>query len=226
MRRLTIGFTVVVLVLLFASVASAVPPGFCDGDRVHPACPPPDPSSTTTTEPTTTTTAPPLPACPTGTFTIEGIRRTTFECLWSPVNNGSEVGTVTIYNPPEGGIPRPPTLFVRDDGPGDICIFEYQWETQNGPEYVESFNLFYDEVPEPTPSDPDVLDYSPWLGNSYWDFIRQDGMEPGTHWCAPQDFVLDGIREDNNGGALTLTVMFDAKRGGSLDITLFPENSP
>lgn len=50
-------------------------------------------------------------------------------------------------------------------------------------------------------------------------------MEPGTHWCATQDPVLWSIREDNNGGALTLTVMFDAKRGGSLDITLFPENS-
>ena len=215
MRRLTIGLTVVVLVLLFASVASAVPPGFCDDKPAHPQC-------TTTTEPssTTTTTEPPPDACPTGTFTIDGMRRTTFECLWNPVNNGSAVGTVTIYNPPEGGIPRPPTLFVRDDAPGDICVFEYQWETQNGPEYVASFDLYYASVPT-----GEGFDYSPWLGRSYWDFIRQDGMEPGTHWCAPQDPVLWSIREDNNGGALVLTVMFDAKRGGSLDITLFPENS-
>ena len=222
MRRLTIGFTVFVLVLLFASVAGAVPPGFCDDPdhQEHPQC-------TTTTEPpsttTTTTTEQPPDPCPTGTFTIEGIRRTTFECLWRPANNGADIGTVTIYNPPEGGIPRPPTLFVRDDAPGDICLYEYQWANQSGPEYVESFDLYYSEVPETDL--PDVLDYSAWLGHSYWDFVRQNGMEPGTHWCAPQDYVLDGIRDDNNGGALVLTVMFDAKRGGSLDITLFPENS-
>jgi hypothetical protein len=116
-------------------------------------------------------------------------------------------------------------LFVRDDTPGDICIFEYQWENQNGPEYVESFDLFYATVPPPPPDDPELWDYSPWLGQSYWNFERQEGMEPGTHWCAPQDPVLWSIREDNNGGVLHFMVSFNAKKGGSMDITLFPENS-
>ena len=104
-------------------------------------------------------------------------------------------------------------------------MLEQEWETQNGPEYVASFDLYYGDIPLPSPGEPDVLDYNGWLGHSYWDFVREAGMEPGTHWCAPQDPVLWNIREDNNGGALIVTVSFDAKRGGSLDITLFPENS-
>ena len=211
MRRFTIAFTVAVMVLLVASVAGAAPPS-CSDNPDHPQC------ITTTPEPT-------LQACPTGTWTVNGIRRTTFECLWKPAfEEGAEVATVTISNI-DGGVRRPPILFVRDDAPGDLCVLEQAWETQNGPEYVASFDLFYDEVPVPTPQDPDVLDYRAWSGWSYWDFVWQEGMEPGTHWCPPQDPVLWNIREDNNGGALTLTVMFDAKRGGSLDIALFPENS-
>jgi hypothetical protein len=215
MRHILIAFLAVVLALVFAAPAGADKPDCTDPDSTHPTCQ----DDGDDEEPT-------LEACPTGTFTVPGIRQTDFECLWKPAFvAGQEVATVTINNPPEGGIPRPPTLFVRDDGPGDICIFEYQWENQDGPEYVESFDLVYNEVPVPTPDDPDVLDYSAWLGQSYWDFIKQEGMEPGTHWCAPQDPILWNIREDNNGGALLLTVTFDAKRGGSLDITLFPENS-
>jgi hypothetical protein len=108
-----------------------------------------------------------------------------------------------------------------------LTLNKTDWDKpRTGPDYVASFDLVYGDVPVPTPGDRDVLDYSAWLGNSYWDFVWQEGMEPGTHWCAPQDFVLSTIREDNNGGALLLTVSFNAKKGGSLDITLSPGNSP
>jgi hypothetical protein len=211
------------MVLLFASVAGAVPSDVCDKNPDHPQC-----ATTTTTEPTTTTTEPALPACPTGTWTISGKAQTGFECLWIPTNDGSSIARVAITNI-QGAIPGPPTVFVRDDSPGDICLLtqnKTDWdEPNNGPDYVASFDLFYDEVPVPSPGDPDVLDYSDWLVQSYWDFVWQEGMEVGTHWCAPQDPVLWSIREDNNGGALIVTVSFNAKKGGSLDITLFPENS-
>lgn len=53
MRRFIFGLVVVFTLLLVASVASAVPPGFCDDKPDHPQCQDPPPSSTTTT----TTTA-------------------------------------------------------------------------------------------------------------------------------------------------------------------------
>jgi hypothetical protein len=154
-------------------------------------------------------------------MTIDGKATTSFECLWKPVNNGSRVGTVTISNI-TGAIPGPPTLFVRDDSPGDICVLlqggEWDPPTENG--YEASFDLFYDTVPD---------GYEAWLGHSYWDFVydplADPKMEPGTHWCGPQDPILDSLRYDNNGGALHLQISFNAKKGGSLDITLFPENS-
>jgi len=222
MRRLTIGFSVVVMVLLLASVAGAVPPK-CDFDPNLPGCPGDDPPTTTTTS---TTTAPGLQACPTETWTISGGGQTSFECLWQPINDGSPVATATVSRL-TGALSGPPTLFVRDDSPGDICVLLQgdEWDPPTESGYEASFDLFYDEIPVPTPENPDVLDYSAWLEQSYWDFAWQEGMEAGTHWCAPQDPVLWSIREDNNGGALIVTVSFNAKKGGSLDITLFPENS-
>ena len=95
MRRLTIGFTVVVIVLLFASVAGAAPPK-CDIDPSLPGCGGDDPPPTTSSTTTTTTEAPPgLAACP-DSMTITGGGQTMFECLWKPDNDGSPTATVTI----------------------------------------------------------------------------------------------------------------------------------
>jgi len=222
MRRLTIGLAFVVMILLVASVAGAVPPGFCDDKPDHPQCTTTQPPSTTTT----TTEAPPgLAACP-DEMTIVGSGRTMFECLWKPINDRSLTATVTISDI-TGAIKGPPTLFIRDDSPGDICVLlqSDEWDPPTEYGYEASFDLFYDEVPVPTPEDPDVLDYSAWLGHSYWDFVLEDGMEPGTHWCAPQDPVLWGLREDNNGGALHFQISFNARGGGSLTFALEPGNS-
>ena len=228
MKRLAIGFSIVVMVLLFASVAGAVPPNFCDDGRVHPACPDPDPSTTTTTtEPGTTTTTTTTTEAPTGlaacpdTKTIDGSGQMRFECLWQPIDDGSATATVTISEI-TGAVKDPPFLFVRDDSPGDICVLRQSddWDppTENG--YEASFDLFYATVPT-----GEAVDYSPWLGHSYWDFKRQAEMEPGTHWCAPQDPVLWSIREDNNGGALHFQINFNARGGGSVTFTLTPSNS-
>lgn len=214
MRRFTIGFAVVVMMLLLASVAGAVPPGFCDGHQDHPYC--------TTTEPPLTTAPPQPEACPTETWTIEGNALTSWECLWRPINDGSEIATVTISDI-TGAIKTPPVVFVRDDSPGDICLLvqgdEWDPPTEDG-HYTASFDLFYDEVPE---------GYEAWLGHSYWDFVYDPeaipSMETGTHWCAPQDPVLDSLRYDTNGGALHVVVSFNAKKGGSLKVTLAQEEA-
>lgn len=213
MRRLTIGLGIVMMVLLFASVAGAAPP--CEKNPDHPLCQDPPPTTPTTTEAPTE-----LAACP-DEMTIVGSGQTMFECLWKPGNDGSPTATVTISEI-TGAIPGPPTLFVRDDSPGDICVLLQgdEWNPPNEHGYEASFDLFYDTVPE---------GYEAWLGHSYWDFIydplADPPMEPGTHWCAPQDPILDSLRYDTNGGALHFQISFNAKKGGSLQFTLEPGNS-
>jgi hypothetical protein len=167
---------------------------------------------------TTTTPAPQLAACTTD-MTVTGEGSTSFDCLWTPkkVNEGDKVATVTVSNI-EGGIKKAPTVFVLDDFPGDICVLEVSWVGKPRQDYEVSFDLFYDEVPD---------GYEAWLGSSYWSFVYDDDAirtEPivGAHWCAPQDFVLDRLRLDTNGTPLHLRVVFDAGKGGQLDITLDP----
>ena len=214
MKRIWIVLLVLATAIAVGLPAAATPPK-CDepGGENLPGCGGDD-------EPTTTTTAPGLQACPTGKWTISGNGQTTRECLWKPINNGSPVATVSVANI-TGALSGPPLLLIRDDSPGDICVLnqdEADWgEPHTGPDYVTSFDLHYDTVPGP--------DYGAWLGQSYWGFVWQEGMEAGTHWCAPQDPIGSTIREDNNGGALHLRIGFKAKGAGSLDITLFPENS-
>lgn len=210
MRRLTFGLGVVFTVLLLASVAGAVPPDFCDDRPDHQQC------TTTTTAAPTPTTAPQLAACTTD-MTVTGEGSTSFDCLWTPVNDGSTVATVTVSNI-EGGIKKAPVVFVLDDFPGDICVLEQSWVGKPGQDYEVSFDLFYDAVPE---------GYETWLGHSYWDFVYDDEAIPtdpivGAYWCAPQDSVLDSLRLDTNGTPLHLRVVFNAGKAGQLDITLSP----
>ncbi len=139
MRRFTIGFTVVVLVLLFASVAGAVPPDPCEKDLNHPLCTDPPPSTTTTAPPSTTTTQPDLPPggtmCdpdeypknPDGTFQIEGIQETDFTFTLTGKKPGTCIDVLTTI---AGGWEVTVTgegarylgLIPRDSiGPGDSC---------------------------------------------------------------------------------------------------------
>ncbi len=214
MRRFIVGLGVVFTILLVASVAGAVPPDFCDDRPDHPQC-----TTTTTAEPTTTTTAAPQLAACTTDMTVTGEGSTSFECLWTPEFDASAtVATVTVSNI-VGGIKKAPVVFVLDDFPGDICVLEQSWVGKPGQDYEVSFDLVYDEVPD---------GYEAWLGHSYWDFVYDDEAIPtdpivGAYWCAPQDFVLDSLRLDTNGTPLHLRVVFDAGKGGQLDITLSPE---
>jgi len=216
MRRLIVGLGVVFTVLLMASVARAVPPDFCDegaGHDDHRQC-----TTTTIVEPTTTTAAPPqLAACSTD-MAVTGKGSASFDCLWTPANNGSEVATVTISNI-EGGIKKAPVVFVLDDFPGDICALEQSWVEKPGQDYEVSFDLAYGH---------DLPDgYGAWEGRTYWDFVYDDETTPtnpmvGAYWCAPQDLVLDSLRLDTNGTPLHLRVVFNAGKGGQFDITLSP----
>jgi hypothetical protein len=216
MKRLAVGLTAVFALLLVASVALAVPPGFCDpgsGHEYHPQC---QSTTTSTTASTTTTPQPPGPeACKT-VMTISGGGSTAFECLWTPAKlvTGADVATVTISDM-RGGIKGPPTVFVRDDSPGDICVLEQGWEA--GTEYVAEFDLLYGN---------DLSEgYEAWEGQSYGDFIWEDATTKpvkGAYWCAPQDPIVDSIRLDTNGAALHLNVYFNARGGDGLAISLSP----
>lgn len=150
-------------------------------------------------------------------MTITGKGNTSFECLWTPVNDGSPVATVTVSGM-QGGVTGPPLVFVRDDSPGDICLLETEWANQTGPVYEAEFDLFYDTVPP---------GYEAWLGHSYWDLMYESEYVPGppvvgAYWCSPQDPVLESIRFDTNGTPLHFQVSFNARGGGQLDITLSP----
>jgi hypothetical protein len=146
-------------------------------------------------------------------MTLDGKRGMGIDCLWTPVNNGSEVATVTVSNI-EGGIKKAPVVFVLDDFPGDICVLEQGWVGQPGQDYEVSFDLVYGS---PLPG------YEAWAGENYWGFIY-DESDPivGAHWCAPQDPASDSVRLDTNGTPLHLRVVFNAGKGGSLDIGLSP----
>jgi len=202
---------VVVTLMLGIAVTATAGPDFCDEKSPkynpnHPTC-----SDTPDPEP-----EPPTLAACTTEMTIPGKGDTSFECLWTPVEPGegeSTVAKVTVSGL-ERGVTGPPVVFVRDDSPGDICLLEQDWVDQTGPVYVASFDLVYgDSLP---------LGYEAWEGQSYWGFVWQEGMEPGTHWCAPQDFVLDSLRFDTNGTPLHFMVNFNARGGGQLTINLYP----
>ena len=115
------------------------------------------------------------------------------------------------------GVKGPPTVFVRDDAPGDICVLEQDWVGATGPTYVATFDLVYgaaDTLPE---------GYDAWADSNYWDFIYEDAPEDpveGAHWCAPQDPILDSLRYDTNGTPLHFQVGFNARGGGSFIVTL------
>jgi len=214
MRRLplllTLGF---VFALFVVAAATAAPPtDFCGegGTNLdHPSC-----SDTPEPEPE----PPTLEACTTE-MTVIGKGNTSFECLWTPVKvgDGAKFATVTISGL-EGGVEGPPVVLVRDDSPGDICLLVQDWGVQTGPVYVESFDLYYDRVPD---------GYEAWLGHSYWDLEYDSEYIPtepvvGAYWCSPQDEILETIRIDTNGTPLHFQVNFSARGGGQFEITLSP----
>jgi len=208
MRRITIGILVVIAVLALTSAALAKKPD-------NPG------------KPTTTTTVPQSPllvACEDTDnatlvtdglieLTIPGAGQASFECLWTPDESvGTTTATVTITEV-GGAVKGLPTVFVRDDSPGDICLLESEWGGAEEVPYSASFDLAYgNDLPE---------GYEAWAGTTYWDFTYGDDPT-GTHWCAPQDPVLDSLRVDSNGTPLHFMANFNARGGGYIVVELTP----
>ena len=210
MRRLSILLVIAIVFALIALAPVSAGKPDCEVDDSHPSCK--DDTTPTTTQP------PQLEACQTN-MTITGSGKTSFACLWTPVQvgDGAKVATVTVSGI-EGGLKAPPGVFVRDDSPGDICLLEQGWIGQTGPVYVAEFDLFYETVPP---------GYEAWEGRSYWDLWYESEYVPGppivgAYWCGPQDPVLETIRFDTNGTPLHFQVNFNARGGGQFDITLSP----
>ncbi len=192
--RLVLGATLVIAsVLILGAVAGAAPP----------ECKPKDcPDPTPTTQPS------PLEACTSEVISgISATGRTEVECLWTPKNAGTIVGSVTVEADP--GAISGVVVFVRDDSPGDICVLEQDWDGQTGPSYTASFDLAYGDLPDP---------FAEYANQTYWSW-------DGPHWCYPQDGDSD-MRDDSNGKDLHLHVSFRAKKGSTVDITLNPPQEP
>jgi hypothetical protein len=197
MRRLVITLAALVAVLMVsAAVATAAAPSddFCATRPDHPRCPDSPP----------TTTQPPTTATCSDEMILSGTGGVGVECLWTPTNNGSPVGTVTVTE--VSGSVSSLVVIVRDAAPGDICVLEQDLADQSGPSYETTFDLAYEDVP---------AGYEEWAGQTYWTF-------GGTHWCAPQDPVLDSTREDPNGEPLHLMVNLRAKKNTRISVSLFP----
>ena len=225
MRRLVFGLVVAIAVLALTSVAAALPPDFCDRNPDHDKCPD-TPTTTTTTVPQ----SPLIDACEDSAnatvvgdglieLTIAGSAQTSFECLWTPDQAvGTTTATVTVTEI-GGAVKGVPTVFVRDDSPGDICLLESDWGGMHEPPYAASFDLAYGtDLPD---------GYEAWEGTTYWDLVYdQQGLPTvpvvGAYWCAPQDPVLDSLRVDTNGTPLHFMVTFNARSGGSVTVELTP----
>ncbi|MDF1596843.1 MAG: hypothetical protein P1T08_12265 [Acidimicrobiia bacterium] len=146
-----------------------------------------------------------------GEISLSGTGTIRFECLWTPAESDTGVGTVTVKavdpisrEPVEGPISRV-IVFVLDDSPGDICVLEQDWEGHTGPSYTASFDLAYSEMTDP---------FSWYSNQTYWTW-------DAGHWCYPQDGDFD-MRDDSNGKPLHLRVDFRAKKGTTVEITLSP----
>jgi len=212
MKRLMMGMLVVIATMALTASALAQMPV----DKGKPPRP-----TTTTTQPTTTVAACEQSAEATLVefglieLTVEGSGQVTFECLWTPENLGVDHATVTVTDV-SGAVKGLPTAFVRDDSPGDICLLESEWLDENGQTptslpYSATFDLAYGTGLPPG--------YELWENTTYWTFTYPD--EPvGTHWCAPQDPILDSLRYDYNGGALHFQVNFSARSGGTVVVEL------
>jgi hypothetical protein len=232
MRRLIIGIGTIVAALAMASVALALTSTALatQPDKEKPGKP-------TTTTTTTVPQATALEACEDSTnatlvsdglieLTIPGSGQASFECLWTP-NEAAETTTATVTVTEIGGAVKGlPTVFVRDDSPGDICLLtgtaEQPWAMQHGvdgPEYVASFDLAYGtDLPD---------GYDAWKGTTYWDLVYDQENLPtdpvvGAYWCAPQDPILDSLRADTNGTPLHFMASFNARSGGHIIVELTP----
>ena len=223
MRRLTIGIGTMVAVLAMASVALALTSTALAKQPDKPG----KPTTTTTTSIPQSTT---LEACEdsaNATFvgdglielTIPGSGQASFECLWTP-DQAADTTTATVTVTEIGGAVRGlPTVFVRDDSPGDICLFESEWGGVREPPYAASFDLAYGmDLPD---------GYEAWEGTTYWDLVYdQEGLptDPvvGAYWCAPRDPILDSLRVDTNGTPLHFMASFNARSGGYIVVELTP----
>lgn len=138
---------VVAISAMVVATATAAPPNCEELPIDHPQyCGSPVSTTTTTTE------APALQPCNT-VNEDSGTGRISFACDWTPANDGSNVGTVTINTSREVSSL---VVFVRDSAPGDICALE-QWDRPRGTVFEASFPLA-DE------------------GSNYWE-------TGGVNWC-------------------------------------------
>ncbi len=218
MRRLMMGVFAVMATM--ALTTSALAASSADRGR------PPKPTTTTTTQPAQISTCEQSDQATLVEpgrieLTVEGSGQVSFECLWTPQDLGADIATVTITSI-TGAVKGNPTVFVRDDSPGDICLLESEWLDETGqplsnPPFSASFDLAYG-TGLPTGYD---IDYGIWEETTYWTFTY--GEDPvGTHWCAPQDPVLNSLRYDYNGSPLHFQVGFSARSGGTVVVELTP----
>jgi hypothetical protein len=222
MRRFTTGIGTIIAVVALASVALALTSTALAKKPDNPG----KPTTTTTTVPQSTA----LEACEDSAnatlvgdglieLTIPGTAQTSFECLWTPDQAvGTTTATVTVTEI-GGAVKGLPTVFVRDDSPGEICLLESDWGGAQEPPYTASFDLAYGtDLPG---------GYEAWEGTTYWDLVYdQEGLPTvpvvGAYWCAPQDPILDSLRADTNGTPLHFMASFNARSGGHIVVELTP----
>ena len=188
MRRLPILLAFgLVFALLIVAAATAAPPDFCDEEKFglnHANCeepptePPPEPPATQ--------------QCDTIT-TREGSVQ--LNCEWTPENEGATFGTVKV-EAVSGEISKV-AVWVLDDFPGDICVFD-EWNNAKTMDKVF-------EVQFPFVNDG---------GETYWG--------NGTHWCAQFDDARVEALADLNGDPLHVRVNLRVRKGTVVNVTLTP----
>lgn len=149
MRRISIMLLAAATVTAMAVPVGAAPSKCVDAPWL-PGCahidedPPPTPE-------------PPLQSCEV-LPSLSGPGYSEFECAWTPKDDGSSQGVVTLTV--TGGQAAYLAVFVRDSSPGNICALE-TWDKPTGTEFTATFPLVDER-------------------GTYW-------STGGTDWCAPYD---------------------------------------
>jgi hypothetical protein len=196
MRRLPILLAFgLVFALLVVAAATAAPPNFCDEEKFglnHANCDEPP------TEP------PMIGPCKTTTRLPVGSSH--LDCEWSPANTGATFGTVKVEAIGDGEISKV-AVWVLDDFPGDICVFD-QWNNAKTRDKV--FEVQFPLVNAD--------------GDTYWEFDDDDdpATEPivGAHWCSQFDDARVDRLDDLNGEPLHVRVNLRVGKGTVVDVTL------